>query len=131
MRKHMLYLLLSLSLTLCGYEFTGVHYFASYTGCDSTRIANWVKTYAYFIEGVDKSGATILKHTFHRFDNSAMTAVLALSESHASIHTYPEHTSVFVDLFTCGTNCHWRPFENTLVHWLKPKKIQRRVALRS
>jgi ornithine decarboxylase len=29
--------------------------------------------------------------------------VLALlAESHASVHTYPERGSVFVDVFTCG-----------------------------
>lgn len=31
-----------------------------------------------------------------------MTGVLALAESHISIHTWPEHNLATVDIFMCG-----------------------------
>jgi S-adenosylmethionine decarboxylase len=38
-----------------------------------------------------------------KFEPQGVTVLALLSESHASIHTYPEVGSVFVDVFTCGT----------------------------
>jgi len=48
------------------------------------------------------AGATILSAQKHQFDPQGVTLTYALSESHASIHTYPEHGSFFLDIFTCG-----------------------------
>ena len=49
-----------------------------------------------------QAGATILSVQKHKFDPQGVTLTYALSESHASIHTYPEHGSFFMDIFTCG-----------------------------
>ena len=47
--------------------------------------------------------ATILNSHFHTFgDNGGVTGVLLLAESHISIHTWPEHTFVAIDMFLCG-----------------------------
>lgn len=34
-----------------------------------------------------------------------VTLMVLLSESHISIHTYPEFGSMFFDIFTCGNKC--------------------------
>ncbi|WP_434776904.1 adenosylmethionine decarboxylase [Neisseria sp. Ec49-e6-T10] len=48
-------------------------------------------------------GATVLNSYFHSFgENQGVTGVLLLSESHISIHTWPEHGFAAVDLFMCG-----------------------------
>ena len=49
------------------------------------------------------SGATILADHFHQFEPHGVTGVLLLTESHLSIHTWPEEGLVTVDVFTCGT----------------------------
>jgi S-adenosylmethionine/arginine decarboxylase-like enzyme len=59
-----------------------------------------------------------------------MTAVLLLAESHASIHTYPEHQACFVDLFTCGRACSAERFDAVLRQYLRPASVQRRTMLR-
>lgn len=46
--------------------------------------------------------AVVLGESHHRFPNGAVTAVLVLSQSHLSVHTWPEHGSANVDLLTCG-----------------------------
>ena len=47
-------------------------------------------------------GATLLHVHTHRFSPQGVTAVAALAESHASIHTWPEAGYAAADLFTCG-----------------------------
>lgn len=48
-------------------------------------------------------GATVCQLISRRFEPHGVTALALLSESHASLHTYPEVGSVFVDVFTCGS----------------------------
>lgn len=48
------------------------------------------------------SGATVHGIHTHHFTPHGVTVLAMLSESHASIHTYPESGSAFVDVFTCG-----------------------------
>jgi S-adenosylmethionine decarboxylase len=55
---------------------------------------------------------------------------ILLSESHASIHTYPEHGKCFVDLFTCGDSCSNHIFNEELQKYLKPKKVAAMVLIR-
>ena len=45
---------------------------------------------------------TIVGFKDHQFNEQAFTAVWLLSESHFSIHTYPERNFVSLDLYTCG-----------------------------
>ena len=40
--------------------------------------------------------------SFKQFEPQGVTVLALLSESHASIHSYPERGSVFIDVFTCG-----------------------------
>ena len=50
-----------------------------------------------------QAGATILDiSTFSAPEPGGITAVAVLLESHAVIHTYPEHGVYLVDAFTCG-----------------------------
>jgi S-adenosylmethionine/arginine decarboxylase-like enzyme len=46
--------------------------------------------------------ALIVDESWGKFDNDAYTGTLLLSESHFSIHTWPENRSCNLDLFTCG-----------------------------
>lgn len=55
------------------------------------------------VEAVDRSGATIVGESFIRFHPQGVTGVLVLSESHLSIHTYPEEGFAAIDCYTCGT----------------------------
>ena len=39
---------------------------------------------------------------FYQFPNGGATGFLILSESHISLHTYPEYNFMAMDLFSCG-----------------------------
>jgi len=47
-------------------------------------------------------GSTLLDISSHKFDPQGVTAVALLSESHISIHTWPEIGMAVCDVFTCG-----------------------------
>lgn len=56
------------------------------------------------VEAANKSGATIVGESFIRFNPQGVTGVLVLSESHLSIHTYPEEGFAAIDCYTCGSS---------------------------
>jgi len=48
--------------------------------------------------------ATVLDLISNKFEPQGVTAIALLSESHISIHTWPESNYSAVDIFTCGKN---------------------------
>jgi S-adenosylmethionine decarboxylase len=44
---------------------------------------------------------TILQKSTHVFEPQGFTAIYLLSESHISIHTYPENNYAAIDIYTC------------------------------
>lgn len=112
------------------YEFYGRHLMANYSGCDPAALSNHDGLKSALESAIRAAGATLLDSVDYAFKPSGMTAVLLLSESHASIHTYPEHQACFVDLFTCGRGCSAEKFDAALREYLRPKSVQRRTMLR-
>jgi len=130
MRIFLLFSAILITTTIISYEFRGTHYIASYKGCKKGTLLDNTWVYIFFLNGVLESHATILHHYMHTFEPSGMTATAILSESHASIHTYPEHDAVFVDLFTCGDSCDWHGFEAVMCEYLQPEYVERKVMVR-
>ena len=78
---------------------------------------------------VQKSGLIEVNYIFHQFQNSGVTGVVLLSESHLSIHTWPEINYLNLDIFVCNFN-----YDNTqkakalfhsLVDIFQPKHIDK------
>ncbi len=113
------------------YAFMGTHFLASYCECDEKALSDIEALTAAMEIAVEKSGATILKRSEWVFPPDGLTMVFLLSESHASIHTYPEHRACFVDLFTCGEQCSSKEFDRALREYLKPKVVEAKVLLRN
>ena len=112
------------------YEFYGKHFIASYFECDQQAIGDDKKLQEVLKDAARASGAEILESSSYVFDTGGLTQAILLSESHASIHTYPEYSSCFVDLFTCGHRCDWKEFDQVMQDYLKPKKSQIQVLIR-
>jgi len=112
------------------FEFTGRHFIANYFGCNHAAICNHTGLVEAMSKGVEASGATLLRIIEHAFLPSGFTALLLLSESHASIHTYPECDACFVDLFTCGQSCIAEKFHSVLQEYLRPAGCLRKIWLR-
>jgi len=111
--------------------FSGKHFVASYLDCDLRALTNLDSLIEAMDEAVRASGATILEKTPYVFPPNGLTIVYLLSESHASMHTYPEHGACFVDLFTCGDNCSSEKFDAAMRQYLQPNKVNARLYLRN
>ena len=79
------------------------------------------------VRGVKLSGAKCEGVLCKRFLPSGFSAVLLLSESHASVHTYPEQGALFADAFTCGTNCNPQIIIDELVSGLSVKDYKTNI----
>lgn len=54
-------------------------------------------------EAAEAANAQVLKIEAHDFgERAGFTAVALLAESHMSLHTWPEHGYVAIDIFLCG-----------------------------
>ena len=113
------------------YQFYGVHYIANYLECNHEALININELHKTIILAIQESGATILQQNEQIFENNGYTILFLLSESHCSIHTYPEHNSIFMDLFTCGENCSYKPFEQIMFEYLQPKSKSTTIIYRS
>lgn len=113
-----------------GYEFYGRHLIAQYFDCDHDALCDRERLAEVMQEAAEASGARILSCDDHYFDENGYTMVILLSESHASIHTYPEYNACFVDLFTCGKSCSAEDFETVLREYLKPEQVDSQIHIR-
>ncbi|KAF1074114.1 adenosylmethionine decarboxylase [Halodesulfovibrio sp. MK-HDV] len=108
----------------------GVHWIIELSGCDFSTLNN-KKVIASTLNAVCAAGAfTKLNSVEHSFSPHGITMLYLLSESHISIHTWPEHGYAAIDVFTCGTP----PSEKLIVEALQAnlnpkhydiKKLQR------
>jgi len=112
------------------FDFVGRHFLASYLGCDPNRLRDLAGLKAAFERAVAASGATLMGSSDHVYPPHGYTLLCLLSESHASIHTYPEHNACFVDLFTCGLRCRPEPFDAVLRDYLRPAQRHSRSLIR-
>ena len=105
------------------YKFVGRHLMASYKGCNNQMLTNIPGLKRAMLEAVNASGAHLLDSCEYVFSGDGLTLVMLLSESHASIHTYPEYNSCFVDIFTCGTKCSQEKFDESFRKYLQPQEV--------
>lgn len=111
--------------------FRGTHFLASYCDCDIDALGDVDGLVAAMSHAVQGCGATILGTSSWVFPPNGLTMVFLLSESHASIHTWPEHGACFVDLFTCGNRCSAEKFDASLRAYLSPKEVSMKTLIRS
>ena len=59
---------------------------------------------AALVQSAKDAGATVLSERWHHFGSGfGYTGVVILSESHISVHTWPEKGYAALDVFMCGT----------------------------
>lgn len=80
----------------------GLHLLIELEDCNSAILDDVELIEKYMVQAAERAKATILKTYFHKFSPVGVTGVVALAESHISIHTWPEYNYAAVDIFTCG-----------------------------
>jgi S-adenosylmethionine decarboxylase len=82
----------------------GRHAIFELYGCSSSLLDDEDYIIDSLTQVAEQLGATVLSTSIHKFSPQGVTAILLLSESHISIHTWPEKQFATCDIFTCG-NC--------------------------
>jgi S-adenosylmethionine decarboxylase len=82
----------------------GRHLIVELSNCNRRILDDARLLEEYLNEAVRRSGATIVKSVFHRYNPQGVSGVVVIAESHISLHTWPEYGYAAVDFFTCGGN---------------------------
>ena len=82
----------------------GLHLFIDIHGVKPEPLMNLEFIKEMMVKACQATGANVLSVHGHSFgEGMGVTSVVVLSESHGSIHTWPEKNLAVMDFFTCGT----------------------------
>lgn len=84
------------------YDTLGYHVIAELGQCNTELLTDLSFIQTTVESAVLKAGATIINSHFHKFSPIGVSGVILLSESHASIHTWPDRGYASIDIYTCG-----------------------------
>ena len=85
-------------------EALGLHLILELKECRPDLLDDMDFVQQTLLNAAEKTGATIIGKTFHKFAPQGVTGVVAIAESHVCIHTWPEYGYAAADIFTCGEN---------------------------
>ena len=83
-------------------ETIGRHYIAEASGCNPDVIGKVEAVEQVLVRAAEVAGVQVWSISFHRFNPNGVSGVVVISESHLSVHTWPEDGYVALDIFTCG-----------------------------
>lgn len=81
-------------------------------------------------EACRAAGATVLRDLVHHYEPHGVTAVVVLAESHAVLHSWPEHGVATLDLFACGVDSGLDAAVELVVRRLQGQELTRKRTFR-
>ena len=84
------------------FDTVGAHVLADFWGCQFEKLDDAELLMTCLRQAAKSAKMTVLGEESYKFHPQGFTGLLLLSESHISIHTYPERGYAAIDVFTCG-----------------------------
>lgn len=112
------------------YSTFGRHVAVDAWGVDFEVLNNAGLLEAHLVEAAEACGATVLSIQSRQFEPQGATVLVMLSESHLSIHTYPERGFAAIDCYTCGEMVDPQLAIDYLVTVLNPEKTYAKKLIR-
>ncbi|WP_077615510.1 adenosylmethionine decarboxylase [Caenibacillus caldisaponilyticus] len=81
----------------------GRHVISELWECDAKKLDDADYIEKVFVEAALEAGAEVREVAFHKFAPQGVSGVVIISESHLTIHSFPEHRYASIDVYTCGT----------------------------
>ena len=103
------------------------HLLIELNDCDSKILNDSNQVRDIFINAAKEGKATIVNELFHEFSPHGLTGVLVITESHLSIHTWPEFNYAAVDVFSCDDKLDGNKIKNILEKKLNSKKVEAKI----
>lgn len=80
----------------------GRHVLVELSHCAPELLSDMDGVRAAMVQAARVAGAEVREVAFHRFSPRGISGVVVISESHLSIHTWPELGYAAIDVYTCG-----------------------------
>lgn len=107
----------------------GVEWIVEAHGCDAAALADRERLRAFFdsvVAGMDLH--PVGETQWHQFPvTGGITGLCLLAESHLACHTFPEHSSLCLNLFCCRPRPEWDFARALAVHFAAAHVAVRRV----
>ena len=104
-------------------QYLGTHYILEACDANAELLNNKTFIMDSLRESVKRSNATLMDEISVEFTPQGITAVCLLSESHLSIHTWPEKNYAAIDIFTCVEHCNPLEACNYLIKVFESKNL--------
>jgi len=80
----------------------GRHVIAELWGCSIDKLNDLHGIERTMVNAALEAGAEVREVAFHKFAPQGVSGVVIISESHLTIHSFPEHGYASIDVYTCG-----------------------------
>lgn len=80
----------------------GQHLLIELYGCDPSILDNLEHVRQTLLRAAELVSASVIQVVAHKFQPCGVTVVVAIAESHLSVHTWPEYGYAALDVFTCS-----------------------------
>lgn len=97
-------------------QVSGIHYIFDLNGVSSDLIYDNTRLTTLCDEVMKKIQVKIINKAAHEFQPHGLTLLYLLSESHFSLHTWPEHNKMRMDFFSCQSDRKSAPIVQYVQH---------------
>jgi S-adenosylmethionine decarboxylase proenzyme len=102
----------------------GRHTLIELHGCSAAALSDLESLRTLMLAAVRKAGGTYVTDVFHHFTPLGVSGVIVISESHVTIHTWPEHGYAAADVFTCSGSFSHSAFSTMMREGLKALRVE-------
>ncbi len=102
----------------------GTEWLIEAVGCDQEKLRNEELLRDTFALIINQLGLKAIDSVWHKFEGEGgITGMVALTESHLTCHTYPEHGIATFNLYCCQTRPEW-DWETNLRYAIGAKNVR-------
>ena len=109
----------------------GRHLILDLDGCDPLVLDDYGLLTELMEKAMYLAGANVLHIIGEKFHPQGVTLLALLSESHSSIHTWPELGYAAIDLYTCGDKTNTQKAADVLIGECKATIINKKELVRT
>jgi len=102
----------------------GRHTLIELHGCSASALSDLESIRTLMVAAVKQAGGTYVTDVFHHFTPLGVSGVIVISESHVTIHTWPEHGYAAADVFTCSGSFSHSAFSTMMRDGLKARRVE-------
>ena len=103
------------------------HTLLEYYRCDAAQLKRAPTVRKLLRAAVLEGGGKIVKTVFHNFNPYGVSGVIVITESHVTIHTWPEHGYAAVDIFSCSGKLDHQRIGHSLKRALAARRVVRKA----